>query len=119
MSIFVFFVLAVIAAGIIAYPMMPGRAPAQPATVLTDGEIEQAMRALRRSRSGGGLVCPSCGRAAQAGDLFCVGCGTGLPQSGAQPEPDDLVCTACGAGLHAGDQFCAKCGHPVGAEEAE
>ena len=32
MSIFVFFVLAAIAAAIIAYPMLPGRVPAQPAT---------------------------------------------------------------------------------------
>jgi len=119
MSIFVFFVLAVIAAGIIAYPMLPGRAPIQPAIVVTDGEIEQAVRALRRSRSGGGLVCPSCGRVAQADDLFCVRCGTSLPQSEAQPDSNDLVCSSCGAGLHAADQFCAKCGHPVAAEEAE
>ena len=119
MSIFVFFVLAFIAAGIIAYPLLPGRAPAQPATVLTDGEVEQAVRALRRSRSGGGLVCSSCGRVAQTGDLFCVRCGTSLPQSEVQPEPNGLVCASCGAGLHEGDQFCAKCGHPVGAEEAE
>jgi hypothetical protein len=119
MSIFVFFVLAVIAAAIIAYPMLPGRAPAQPATVLTDGEIEQAVHALRRSRSGGGLVCPSCGRVAQTGDLFCVRCGTGLPESQVQPKADDLVCYSCGAKLHAVDQFCAKCGHPVGTEEAE
>jgi predicted amidophosphoribosyltransferase len=117
MSIFVFFVLAVIAAGIIVYPMLSGRAPTQPTTVLTDSEIEQAVRALRRSRSGGGLVCPSCGRIAQADDLFCVRCGASLPE--AQPEPDGLVCSFCGAGLHAGDQFCAKCGHPVGTEEAE
>jgi uncharacterized OB-fold protein len=119
MSIFVFFVLAVIAAGIIAYPLLPGRAPVQPASVLTDGEIQQAVRALRRSRRGSGLVCPSCGRIAQTGDLFCVRCGTSLPQSEVQPEPDGLVCSSCGAGLHEDDQFCAKCGHPVGAQEAE
>jgi uncharacterized OB-fold protein len=119
MSIFVFFVLAIIAAGIVAYPMLPGRATAQPAAVLTDSEIEQAVRALRRSRGGSGLACPSCGRVAQKGDLFCVRCGTSLPQSEAEPEPDGLVCSSCGAELHAGDQFCAKCGHPVGTEEAE
>lgn len=119
MSILVFFVLAVIAAGIIAYPMLPGRMPAPAASVLTDGEIEWAVRDLRRSRSGGGLACPSCGRPAQAGDLFCVRCGGSLPQSDAGSEPDGSVCSACGAGLHEGDQFCAKCGHPVVAEEAE
>ena len=119
MSIFVFFVLAFIAAGIIAYPMLSGRRPAPAATALTDGEIEQAVRDLRRSRGGGGLVCSSCGRRAQTGDLFCVRCGGSLSQADAGSEPDGLVCSACGAGLHAGDQFCAKCGHPVGAEEAE
>jgi uncharacterized OB-fold protein len=130
MGIVIFFVLAAIAVGIIAYPLLPGRrTPAQPAPVLTDAEIEQEVRNLRRARSErrtqsvrsthsrGGLSCPSCGKAYQAGDLFCVRCGSGLPEVEAQSEPDELVCPSCGVSLHAGDQFCAKCGHRVATEE--
>ena len=123
MAYVVFFVLAAISAGIIAYPLLPGRALAQSAPALTDAEIERAVRELRRSRrarhtSGrGGLSCPSCGMAYQKGDLFCVRCGNSLPEGGAQPEPDELVCASCGASLHEGDQFCAKCGHRVTTEE--
>ncbi len=124
MGIVVFFVLAAIAVGIIAYPLLPGRrTPAQPALVLTDAEIEQEVRNLRRTqserrtRSRGGLSCPSCGKAYQAGDLFCVRCGGGLPEVEAQSEPDELACPSCGISLHAGDQFCAKCGHRVATEE--
>ena len=123
MGIVVFFVLAAIAVGIIAYPLLPGRTPTQPAPVLTDAEIERSVRNLRRSRSErstgsrGGLPCPSCGKAYQEGDLFCVRCGGGLPEVEAQSEPDGLVCPSCGISLHAGDQFCAKCGHRVATEE--
>ena len=124
MGIVIFFVLAAIAVGIIAYPMLPGRrTPAQPAPVLTDAEIEQQVRNLRRSRSErrtrsrGGLSCPSCGKAYQAGDLFCVRCGSGLTEVEAQSEPDELVCPSCGVSLDADDQFCAKCGHHVATEE--
>lgn len=117
MAILVFFVLAIIAAGIIAYPMLPGRTPARPAPALTDGEIEQAVRNLRRSRNRGGLACPSCGQAYQEGDLFCVRCGSGLSKANVQSKPGGLVCASCGISLQAGDQFCSKCGHPVAPEE--
>jgi len=129
MSIVIFFVLAAIAVGIIAYPLLPGRTPAQAAPVLTDAEIERSVRNLRRTQSGrgtqserrtrsrGGLSCPSCGKGYQEGDLFCVRCGSGLPEVKAQAEPDGLVCSSCGTSLHAGDQFCAKCGHRVPTEE--
>ena len=124
MGIVIFFVLAAIAVGIIAYPLLPGRrTPAQPALVLTDAEIEREVRNLRRTqsvrstRSRGGLSCSSCGKAYQQGDLFCVRCGGGLPEVEAQSEPDELVCPSCGISLHAGDQFCAKCGHRVATEE--
>jgi predicted amidophosphoribosyltransferase len=123
MGIVIFFVLAAIAIGIIAYPLLPGRTPAQPAPILTDAEIERSVRNLRRTRSErstlsrGDLSCPSCGKAYQEGDLFCVRCGSGLPEAEAQSEPDGPVCSSCGASLHAGDQFCAKCGHRVPAEE--
>jgi uncharacterized OB-fold protein len=123
MGIVIFFVLAAIAVGIIAYPLLSGRTPALPAPALTDAEIERAVRNLRRTkserrtRSQGGLSCPSCGNAYQEGDLFCVRCGSSLPEVEVESEPDELVCPSCGVSLHAGDQFCAKCGHRVATEE--
>jgi len=123
MAIVVFFVLAAISVGIIAYPLLPGRKPVQPAPVLTEAEIERAVRDLRRTRSArrtpsrGGLSCPACGHAYQKGDLFCVRCGRNLPEADAQPEPENLACPSCGAALHEGDRFCAKCGHQVGTGE--
>ena len=126
MGIVVFFVLAAISVGIIAYPLLPGRGPAQPAPALTDAEIERAVRDLRRTRSvggtqparrQGGLSCPSCSTAYQKGDLFCVRCGSGLPEVEDQAEPEEPECLSCGASLREGDQFCAKCGHRVAKEE--
>ena len=119
MGIVVFFVLAAISVVIIAYPLLPGRRPSQPAPAMTDAEIARAVRDLRRtrSRSRGGLSCPSCGKAYEKGDLFCVRCGSSLPETEAQPEPEELVCPSCGVSLHEGDQFCAKCGHRVATEE--
>ena len=127
MGIVVFFVLAAISVVIIAYPLLPGRRPTAPAPAMTDAEIDRAVRDLRRSRSeggipsargtrsGSGLSCPSCGRAYQRGDLFCVRCGGSLPET--EAEPEELVCPSCGVSLHEGDQFCAKCGHRVATEE--
>jgi DNA-directed RNA polymerase subunit RPC12/RpoP len=117
MGIVVFFVLAAISVGIIAYPLLPGRGPAQPAPALTDAEIERAVRDLRRSRSQGGLSCPACGKAYHKGDLFCVRCGGSLPEVEVQAELEKLACPSCSASLHEGDQFCAKCGHRVATEE--
>jgi DNA-directed RNA polymerase subunit RPC12/RpoP len=117
MGIVIFIVLAAIAAGVIAYPLLPGRTSVQPAPAVTDREIERAVHNLRRTRSHGGLACPSCGKAYQSGDLFCVRCGGGLPEVNAQVESDDLVCPSCGTSLHEGDRFCAKCGHRVATEE--
>lgn len=123
MSILVFLVLAAASAAAIAYPLLPGRTPVQPAPALTRQEIEQAVGDLRRARrtsEGGrapGLACPSCDTVYQAGDLFCVRCGAKLPQTEAQPQDAGQVCSHCGALLHEGDQFCAKCGRPVATEE--
>jgi hypothetical protein len=123
MAYVAFFVLAAISVGIIAYPLLPGRRPPQPASALTAAEIERAVRDLRRSRrarhtpSRGGLSCPSCGTAYEMGDLFCVRCGSSLPEVQEQPEPDRLECPSCGASLHEGDRFCAKCGHQIATEE--
>jgi predicted amidophosphoribosyltransferase len=118
MSVAIFLLLALVAAAIIAYPLLPGRAVAQPAPAVTDGEIERAVQDLRRSRraGAGGLSCPACGQGYQAGDQFCVRCGGAL----SQPElgSSGLVCPSCGAAIHEGDRFCARCGHPMTAGEA-
>ncbi len=123
MSVFVFLVLAAASAAVIAYPLLPGRMPAQPARALSEREIEQAVQELRRARRASeadraiGLTCPSCDTAYQRGDLFCVGCGARLTQLEDQPQDIGLLCSHCGATLHEGDQFCAKCGKPVATEE--
>jgi RNA polymerase subunit RPABC4/transcription elongation factor Spt4 len=129
MSVLIFLLLAAASAGIIIYPMLPGRAPAQPAQhapALTEGEIERAVRDLRRARSRSAegsshdmLACPDCGAAYHQGDLFCVRCGRSLPTVDVKAAPDELLCSSCGNTLHAGDQFCAKCGQPVVTKEAE
>jgi predicted amidophosphoribosyltransferase len=117
MSIALFFLLALIVAGLIAYPLLPGRAPKESAPVVTDADIDRAVRDLRRSRTKKGSSCPACGKSYQAGDRFCVRCGRVLPEAQAA-GPSDPVCPSCGASIHAGDQFCAKCGHHMGSREA-
>jgi uncharacterized OB-fold protein len=127
MSVALFFLLAVAVAGIIVYPLLPGQRSAQPAPAITDTEIEQAVRRLRKARSEGGLHCPACGRAYQVGDRFCIRCGGTLPQAqagsggpgeqGADITSVTSVCLSCGAALREGDQFCAKCGQAIDARE--
>jgi predicted amidophosphoribosyltransferase len=116
MGILVFFLMAAVAAVAIAYPLLPGARTSQTVPAVTDGDIEEAVRRLRRGRKPQGqrgLSCPSCGRAYQAGDRFCVGCGSALPAVDAAAA----TCPSCGATLREGDQFCAKCGHNLLAEE--
>ena len=110
MSIVVFVLLALIAAAAIAYPLLPGRAPAPPVPVVTDREIAHTVSELRRSRRRGGTACPACGHGYQAGDQFCVRCGGELPQGQAAAGP---ACPSCGASLHGDEQFCAKCGQAL------
>jgi rRNA maturation endonuclease Nob1 len=112
-GIAIFFLLALIVAGFILYPLLPGRAPAPEVLAVTDGAIEQAVRDMRRSRSRPGLNCPACGKGYQVGDHFCVRCGSALPQA-ASPG---LVCPSCSTTLEEGDRFCAKCGHQVDSAE--
>jgi predicted RNA-binding Zn-ribbon protein involved in translation (DUF1610 family) len=114
MSIVVFVLLALISAVIIVAPLLPGQTSSETVPVVTDGDIEQAVRWLRRRQARGGLSCPSCGRAYQAGDRFCVGCGAALPEV----TPATPACPACGAALREGDRFCPKCGHEVPGGEA-
>ncbi len=115
MSVAVFFLLALIAAGVIVYPLLPGRTPAQPVPAVSDRDIDRAVRRLRRTRSRDGLACPSCGQGYQAGDRFCVRCGSTLPQSGV--GSGGPVCPSCGATQREGDLFCAKCGYGLDAGE--
>lgn len=120
MGVAIFFLLALLAAAAIAYPLLPGRAPAPLAPVVTDGDIEAAVRKLRRARAEGGRACPACGKAYQPGDRFCIRCGGALPpgdQSKPALPPAELLCPSCGATLQKGDRFCAKCGHTLDDEE--
>ena len=115
MSVLVFFLMAAVAAVAIAYPLLPRAVTSRGTPVITDSDIEQAVRALRQGRanSSGGPLCPSCGRAYQAGDRFCAGCGGELPKSGVVAA----TCPSCGAALREGDQFCSKCGQVLTSEE--
>ena len=113
MGVVVFFLLALIVAGLILYPLLPGRTPAPEVAALTYGDIEQAVRDLRRTRRRSGLTCASCGKGYQAGDRFCVRCGTALPQAASS----GLVCPSCSTTLKEGDRFCAKCGYKVDSVE--
>jgi predicted amidophosphoribosyltransferase len=116
MGLAVVFLLTVIVAGVLIYPLLPGKAPVESEPVLTDGEIERAVRNLRRARSRRGLFCPTCGKGYTAGDRFCVRCGGELPQATAASAGP--VCPSCGAPIHEDDRFCAKCGHSMVVEEA-
>lgn len=115
MGLAIFFVLAVAVSAILIYPLLPGRAPTQQDTGLSDGDIEQLVRNLRLARSRDGLYCPTCGTGYQTSDRYCGRCGSSLPQ--AQPASMGLACPSCGAGLREGDLFCAKCGHKVAVRE--
>ena len=115
MTLLVFFLLALLAAGAIAYPLLPGRTVSQPAAPIGDAEVERAVRSLRKARSHHELLCPGCGHGYHAGDHFCVRCGQALPAP--EERAVGLVCPSCGAILHDQDQFCARCGHRLAAEE--
>jgi predicted RNA-binding Zn-ribbon protein involved in translation (DUF1610 family) len=121
MGIALFFLLSMIVAAAVAYPLLPGRAADAAQSIgagrtWTDGRIEGAVRRIRKARSQSSLTCPDCGKAYQAGDLFCVRCGAGLPQE--KEAPDGRVCPSCGAILRPDDVFCSRCGHRLIAEEA-
>ena len=115
MGIAVFFLLALVAAAAIAYPLLPGRLPGSASPALTDGDIEQA--------------CAICGaRGSGSGSRACLpGLWHGLPARRpllralwrriCPPAPEAApasTCPSCGATVREGDQFCAKCGHDAG-----
>jgi predicted nucleic acid-binding Zn ribbon protein len=123
MGVALFVLLALIVAGVIAYPLLPGRAPLSPAPAVTDDAIDSAVRKLcsGRARAGGAPACPVCGTAYQPGDRFCVRCGGSLPpgdQARSAPLPAQRTCPSCGAALHEGDRFCAGCGYTLHTEGA-
>ena len=112
MSFVIVALLLLVAAAAIAYPLLPGRTPsAEVAPVVTDGDIERALRDLRWARRRESHSCPACGQGYEAGDRFCVRCGGALPQA-ENPAPVP-VCPSCGAAVREGDEFCAKCGHSI------
>ena len=115
MGVVIFFVLTLIAAGIVIYPLLPGRTPAEPAPAVTDADIERAVRRFRKTKAHAGLPCPTCGLDYQPGDRFCVRCGGSLPQ--AQATADEPACPNCGSANREGDRFCAKCGFAIAVEE--
>ncbi len=121
MGIILFFVLSLIVAAAVVYPLLPGRVAASAAPVTsrrtwTDRRIQAAVRRIHEARSRDGLMCPQCGRPYQAEDRFCVRCGADLPQE--EAKTDGRVCPSCGAGLRPGDVFCSRCGHRLSGEEA-
>jgi uncharacterized OB-fold protein len=120
-GIALFFLLSLIVAAAVVYPLLPGRVaavapPAASHRPWTDQRIEVAVRRVHEARSRTGLICPACGRAYEAGDRFCVRCGTDLPQD--KPTEDGRICPSCGAALRPGDLFCSRCGHRLSREEA-
>jgi hypothetical protein len=73
-------------------------------------------------------ACPSCGAAAQPGDVFCRSCGSRTevaPVAGAGPAPAGgpaaaeasgtpaATCPFCGAAYRPNARFCNTCGRPV------
>ncbi len=115
MGMAIVFLLAMVGAGIIVYPLLPGRTPPLPNPAVTDADIEKAVRKLHGARGSGNLLCPQCGTGYKAGDRFCVRCGQDLPQVGSAQEGP--ACPSCGAAIHKDDRFCAKCGHTIAAGE--
>src|SRR6185503_19240848 len=64
-----------------------------------------------QSAAGGGMDCPRCQAANEAGARFCEECGAGL----------EIACSKCGSRIPAGKNFCRSCGAaaagPLGALE--
>ena len=58
-----------------------------------------------RARAEGERTCAECGAVAQAGEHFCVRCGTKLRA--------DLGRCACGFLPEAGDRYCIRCGREI------
>lgn len=120
MGIVLFFVLSVVVGAAIVFPLLPGKAPAAASQAAggrtwTDSQIEGAVRRIRQARNEGGLACPDCGNAYQAGDRFCVRCGAELPLQ--EEAAGGKVCPSCGAVVRPDELFCSRCGHRLAVAE--
>ena len=60
--------------------------------------------ALLAAASAGGAACAQCGRALDADDAFCPGCGTPAARAAG------LRCRHCGRDLDGDETFCPRCG---------
>lgn len=56
-------------------------------------------------------ICPSCGGAVGADDVFCSTCGTNVIEA----RKDVRLCSKCSSPLSPDDLFCMACGTPVAA----
>ena len=119
MSLLVFFLLAALTAVAIAYPLLTLPGPAHPEALVTEAEVDGAVRRLREARRRGEVpvsvasrLCPSCSAPYLPGDRFCVRCGQTLAKQEVAPGPQSrAACPACGAALRHDDLFCARCGY--------
>jgi RNA polymerase subunit RPABC4/transcription elongation factor Spt4 len=122
MSIIAFGLLALLAIAAIAYPLLPGQIAKASAAVITDHEIEMAVRKLRDSRSKANSSCPRCRAVYQPGDRFCIKCGEALSEASSvvqgRRQQSLEACTACGALVRSDDSFCPKCGQPAAVQES-
>ena len=61
-------------------------------------------------------ICPECGEAAPADNMFCPSCGAKLPE---MTVAQGAVCSVCGRQNDVGTKFCAGCGAKLPAAIAE
>lgn len=73
------------------------------------GLFFRRQQSIRRGKTSGADVCPSCGTAIHSGKRFCTGCGNELASVTIQPA----TCSACGSEVSPGKRFCTGCGVPL------
>jgi predicted amidophosphoribosyltransferase len=64
-------------------------------------KLEMLIQARRTSKDAN---CEKCGATTEAGQQFCVKCGTAV---------NHVVCPTCGEKVRAGDFFCSSCGGKI------
>jgi DNA-directed RNA polymerase subunit RPC12/RpoP len=73
--------------------------------------VESTPLPFASSAAAAPTVCPNCGEALEAGDLFCTNCGTKIVDAEAKIAPkEDRSCPSCGKQVHDEDAFCPYCG---------
>ncbi len=67
-----------------------------------EARIEAEVLAIRQELNAepSSNTCPSCGRPARPGDVYCASCGAQL----------NATCSTCGRGVRPADLFCTGCG---------